>query len=374
MHPKARPVNQGENPRRRLTMLKTMTRAATLAVFFCSVPANAYPLHQGEYAYWPCMPAASQVLADVKGTNDLDTAARQHAAFVLLIALVNISADGTGQLPWPARERQLKSAYSKALPDINGSLGAHRDEILAESLQLQADDSFVRPFLRRYFSEAALAEIQPMVAGLEASARNQIEASGVVAAAPVAPSAQPSNDAASSVPPPSNPIAAPGNGQAFPPGSSPHVFADEHFQISIPDKWNDTTKPGELVSAQNGDDTGISIFAKPLGAGYAVRLSDVCNNMEATYAKNGLETVRKGTFHFHGVPSGFLTSKGNRDGVAFFTESIFFVQGTDVISITMVGPNDPYQDPQFKQILDTFSPIPAASGTPSAPPSAAPSG
>ena len=151
-------------------MLKAIALFATFAVLFWSIQANAYPLHNGEYLFWSEMPTAAQVLADMKGKNDLDTAARQHASLVLLIALVNVSADGTGKIPWPARERELNGAYYHALPGWNG----HRDEILAESLQLQADPSFVQPFLKRYFSAAALDEIKPMVASYEASAQKQI--------------------------------------------------------------------------------------------------------------------------------------------------------------------------------------------------------
>jgi hypothetical protein len=168
-------MNKRENPQRRSTKFKIIALAATFAVLFCSFQTNAYPLHNGEYAFWPEMPTAAQVLTDMKGKNDLDTAARQHAAFVLLIALVNVAADGTGQIPWPERERELNGAYYHALPNLNG----HRDEILAESLQLQADPSFVQPFLKRYFTEAALDEIKPMVASFEAGAQRQVKADNV---------------------------------------------------------------------------------------------------------------------------------------------------------------------------------------------------
>jgi|SRR5665213_327412 len=134
---------------------------------------TAGSLHNGDYLFWPQMPEAARVLADIKGKNDLDTAARQHAALTLLIALVNVAADGTGQIPWPARERELNAAYYHALPDWNG----HRDEILAESLQLQADPSFVQPFLKRYFSEAAVREINTVEAGAKAAnAQRQVKA------------------------------------------------------------------------------------------------------------------------------------------------------------------------------------------------------
>jgi len=137
------------------TSLITIALAATCAVLFWSIQADAYPLHNGEYLFWPKMPEAAQVLTDMKGTNDLDTAARQHAALNLLIALVNVAADGKGQTPWPAREQELNGAYYHALPDGDG----HRAEMQAESLQLQADPSFVQPFLKRYFTEAAVREI-----------------------------------------------------------------------------------------------------------------------------------------------------------------------------------------------------------------------
>src|SRR5580704_4572050 len=169
MASKASSVNKNENPRRRSTLLKAIALAATIAVQFWSIQANAYPPHKGEYTFWPEMPEAGRVLADTKGKNDLDTAARQHAAFNLLIALVNVDADGKGQIPWPAREQELNHAYYQALPDGDG----HRAEMQAESLQLQADQSFVQPFLKRYFTEAAVREIEPMISGFEAGAKKK---------------------------------------------------------------------------------------------------------------------------------------------------------------------------------------------------------
>jgi len=207
MNRKASSVNKSENSGRRPTLLKTIVLAVTIAVCFCSSQSNAYPLHSGEYAFMQNMPDAPQVLADMKGANDLDTAARQHAALVLLIALVNVSADGTGQIPWPARERQLISAYNHALPDFNG----HRDEIQAESLQLQANDSFVQTFLKRYFSEAELGEIKPMISDFEARAQSQIGTSQEETTASTASSTQMNNDFTSSTPPARDAIAQPSN-------------------------------------------------------------------------------------------------------------------------------------------------------------------
>jgi hypothetical protein len=160
-------VNKSENPRRLLVPLKIITLVAAIAFLLCSIPASAYPLHNGDYLFWSEMPEATQVLTDMKGKDDLDTAARQHAALTLLIALVNVAADGTGQTPWPPREQELNGAYSHALPDGDG----HRDEMQAESLQLQADPTFIQPFLKRHFSDAALGEIEPMISQFEAGAQ-----------------------------------------------------------------------------------------------------------------------------------------------------------------------------------------------------------
>lgn len=136
--------------------------------------AVAYPLHKGDYAFWRDMPEAARVASDVTGKDDLDTAARRHAAFVLLIALVNISADGRGQLPWPPREIALNKAYSHALPDLHvlGVAAGREDELWAQSRRFQSDRSFTRPVLRRYFSEEALREIEPYISGFEARARH----------------------------------------------------------------------------------------------------------------------------------------------------------------------------------------------------------
>ena len=45
-----------------------------------ALPARAYPAHEGDYLFWPEMPEAARVAADMKGSGDADTAARRHAA------------------------------------------------------------------------------------------------------------------------------------------------------------------------------------------------------------------------------------------------------------------------------------------------------
>jgi hypothetical protein len=161
--------------------LKKITLAATIALFFSSSQTGAYPLHKGEYSFWRDMPEAAQVARDMIGRDDLDTAARQHAAFVLLLDLVNVSADGKGQLPWPAREQALSRAYSSALPHLDAisrANGRHED-MWARSRGLQADRSFTRPLLRRYFSETALREIEPFVSGFEFKAKQLLRQAAV---------------------------------------------------------------------------------------------------------------------------------------------------------------------------------------------------
>jgi hypothetical protein len=170
MNPKTCSVNKSENPRRCSTSLKAIALAATFAIVFWSFQANAYPLHNGEYLFWPVMPKASRVLADMKGTNDFDTAVRQTAALGLLRDLVKVDMDGKGLRYAPAREDELDTAYVHALPKGNGNVY----EISAKALRLQADPSFVEPFLKRYFSEAAVREIEPMVPDLEADALNNV--------------------------------------------------------------------------------------------------------------------------------------------------------------------------------------------------------
>ena len=163
-------LDKSEKKRHRPVPLKIIALAATMAVLFWSIQVSAYPLHNGEYTFWSEMPQAMRVLTDMKGKSDLDTAARQHAALNLLIALVNVDADGKGQIPWPAREQELNHTYYQALPDGDG----HRAEMQAESLQLQADQSFVQPFLKRYFSEAAVREIEPFIPDFESNALKHV--------------------------------------------------------------------------------------------------------------------------------------------------------------------------------------------------------
>ncbi len=147
-----------------------------MAVLFVSlVGTGAYSQPKGEYSFWPEMPEAAQVTKDIQGKDELDTAARRLAAFELLDILVVRRAESKGQLPWPAREGALHRAYIFAvMPDNIFHDTARREAVRAQSLRYQADPSFTRPFLRRYFSEASLREIEPIVSNFEANARARI--------------------------------------------------------------------------------------------------------------------------------------------------------------------------------------------------------
>ena len=129
-----------------------------------------YPPHNGEYLFWPQMPAAAQVLVDFKEANDFDTKVRQSAALGLLLDLVQVDMDGKGLRYAPARENELDTAYTHALPAKIGDMF----QIWAKADRLEGDPSFVEPFLKRYFSEAAVREIEPFVPDFESNALKNV--------------------------------------------------------------------------------------------------------------------------------------------------------------------------------------------------------
>jgi hypothetical protein len=132
---------------------------------------------KGDYAFWPEMPEAARVIKDVQGSNELDTAARQLAASRLLFALVAANADRVGRLPWPPREQELYHAYAGLEYESQrpNESGPRDQQIQAQSFHYQADRAFTRPLLARYFSPAALREMEPIVSGVEANAQSQIK-------------------------------------------------------------------------------------------------------------------------------------------------------------------------------------------------------
>ena len=72
------------------------TSVAALAAQEAPAP-NAHQQAKGDFAFWAEMPDVAQVINDVQGKDEEDTAARQLAAYRLLNALVNANADRIGQ-------------------------------------------------------------------------------------------------------------------------------------------------------------------------------------------------------------------------------------------------------------------------------------
>src|SRR5438445_1152052 len=148
------------------------TSVAALAAQEAPAP-NAHQQAKGDFAFWAEMPDVAQVINDVQGKDEEDTAARQLAAYRLLNALVNANADRIGQLPWPPRERALYSAYTRLIyKRVRPNESGPRDRrIMAQSYRFDTDTAFTQPFLKRYFSQAALRDIEPIVTRIAADAQ-----------------------------------------------------------------------------------------------------------------------------------------------------------------------------------------------------------
>lgn len=136
-----------------------------------ALPAHTYPAHEADYLFWPEMPEAARVAADMKGDDDAETAARRHAAAYLMNQLVNVSADGRKKLPWPPRERQLFHDYGALMGEAL-KLGK-REAVFKDAVALRTDPAFSKALFERYFSAAALRELQPVVANWPQNARRE---------------------------------------------------------------------------------------------------------------------------------------------------------------------------------------------------------
>src|SRR6266850_8450561 len=117
---------------------------AAIALALWPSQINADPQQKGDYAFWPEMPEAAQVMKDVQGKDEADTAARRLAAYRLLYALVWANGDRTGQLPWPPREQALARDYGVLVyTRLRPNEETLRDEqIGAQSYHFQADRAF----------------------------------------------------------------------------------------------------------------------------------------------------------------------------------------------------------------------------------------
>jgi hypothetical protein len=135
--------------------------------------ANASTPDKRDFAFWREMPEVTQVIKDVQGKDDEETAAQRLVAYHLLDRLVNANADRIGELPWRPRESALHSAYT-ALIWKHTSITARDKRIFDQAERFAADRAFTRPLLKRYFSQAALREIEPFVSGIETNAQANI--------------------------------------------------------------------------------------------------------------------------------------------------------------------------------------------------------
>jgi hypothetical protein len=133
--------------------------------------------HAAEPAYWERMPEAVRLRADVQGSNALDTAARQHAAAVLLQKLVERHGEASGVKPWPQRDRELNAAYFRLMGesvDLGRAQGQY-DALHETSLRYQADAAFVQTLLARYFTPADLKALEPALARWRGNAATGVQ-------------------------------------------------------------------------------------------------------------------------------------------------------------------------------------------------------
>ncbi|MGB2867999.1 MAG: hypothetical protein WBD36_06090 [Bacteroidota bacterium] len=141
----------------------------TMALMLWSSQMNAYQQHKGDYAYWREMPEAAQVLKDIQGNDKLEIAVRQWAASEVLHSLVNANAQRIGH-----RSKRVE-ALSRDYDGVRPKNLIDPGSIYTQSLRLLANRSFTGPFLKRYFSEPALREIEPIVSSLELFAQSEVD-------------------------------------------------------------------------------------------------------------------------------------------------------------------------------------------------------
>jgi hypothetical protein len=96
--------------------------------------------------------------------------------------LWNANTSRIGETPWRPRAIELYNAYPKMLlRQVDSRTEEQADLILTNR-------AFTRPFLRRYFSQVALAEMEPIVLWVEATAKSHVD-QRAKEAAPIFPEA-----------------------------------------------------------------------------------------------------------------------------------------------------------------------------------------
>ena len=134
---------------------------------FAQVPAATAPLPGNVPAFLKQMPEPERVTADIRGSDDLDTAARQVAALNRLVDVV-ITLSGTADAPGgprlTAEEQHLNGRYSGAASSLTTAVyqkidpdnkqqsdqGSKRNKWNRLRNQYYNDDAFISSLLQRY--------------------------------------------------------------------------------------------------------------------------------------------------------------------------------------------------------------------------------
>jgi type IV secretion system protein VirD4 len=146
--------------------------ALVLALGLCTAAQTAPvspPLPDNTPAFLKQMPAPERVIADIHGSNDLDTAARQVAALKLLMdAMVVLSgtADAPGGPRLTTDERNLTARYAGAASSLSASVYRSIDQDNKQQFDRKSrrnqwnvlsdryyhDDAFTSALLQRYLT------------------------------------------------------------------------------------------------------------------------------------------------------------------------------------------------------------------------------
>src|ERR1017187_6173896 len=151
-----------------------MWRCLSLALTLClcaaaQTPSASPPLPGNAPAFLKQMPEPERVTADIRGSDDLDTAARQVAALNRLVDVV-ITLSGTADAPGgprlTAEEQHLNGRYSGAASSLSTAVyqkidpdnkqqsdqGSKRNKWNRLRSQYYNDDAFISSQLQRYLT------------------------------------------------------------------------------------------------------------------------------------------------------------------------------------------------------------------------------
>jgi type IV secretion system protein VirD4 len=171
-----------------------MWRCLSLALTLClcaaaQTPSASPPLPGNAPAFLKQMPEPERVTADIRGSDDLDTAARQVAALNRLVDVV-ITLSGTADAPGgprlTAEEQHLNGRYSGAASSLTAAVyqkidpdnkqqsdqGSKRNKWNRLRNQYYNDDAFISSLLQRYLT----ADLQEKYLGHMRQTRQHIQA------------------------------------------------------------------------------------------------------------------------------------------------------------------------------------------------------